>query len=76
MKSSARVMAVTAIVTLAAVFSAGAGAAVATKTKEVSVAKFAKTMCTAYNKVIDDQDFIEALGNEQRCHEIFPVTGG
>ena len=34
--------------------SAGAGASVATKAKEVSEEKYAKTMCTAYNTVIDD----------------------
>ena len=43
---------------------------------------FSVTLSTMVNQLTDvttdndDQDFIEAVGNEQRCHEIFPVTGG
>lgn len=47
-------VAVATIAAVGAMSSAGAGASVATKAKEVSEEKYAKTMCTAYNTVIDD----------------------
>lgn len=55
-------VAVATIVAVGAVSSAGAGASVASKAKEVSAAKYAKTMCATYNKVIADLgDFADEL---------------
>ena len=55
-------MAVATIVAVGAVSSAGAGASVTAKSKEVSAAKYAKTMCATYNKVIADLgDFADEL---------------
>lgn len=62
MRSSARVMAVIAISVVGAMSAASAGATVATKTKKVSADKYAKTMCTTYNKIIADLgDFADEL---------------
>ncbi len=47
-----------------------------------NVTVFGVTLQTMVNQLtdvttgIDDQDFIEAVGDEKQCHEIFPVTGG
>ena len=47
-----------------------------------SVTVFSVTLQTMVNQLtdvtsgIDDQDFIEAVGDQKECHEIFPVTGG
>ena len=47
-----------------------------------NITVFGVTLSTMGNQLtdvtsgIDDQDFIKAIGNQKRCHEIFPVTGG
>ena len=53
MKASARV-AVATIVVMGLMGSTGAGASVSAKTKKLSAEKYAKSMCTTYNTVIDE----------------------